>query len=226
LSTGGDEEDSAFIRLEVLQRLTQRPGQVDAVEVGALTKPEDAFARKDPKQMSPAEYERWNCTPYITSIAHQIEEVLPMTVAHPVRRVADTEGRVLNKVRALMLLVALTALATAALTVWSVMAATVLERRYEIAIMQATGAGNWLMAAFFGVEAGLQGVAGGLIGALAGVRLSAWVSQAVFGIRAETPALIVPLVVTVAVLITLAGAAQPLRRALAMDPAVMLREGA
>ena len=48
LSTGGDEEDRAFVRLEVLQRLVNRPGQVDAVQVGALTKPEDDFARKDP----------------------------------------------------------------------------------------------------------------------------------------------------------------------------------
>ena len=142
LSTGGDEEDRAFVRLEVLERLTGRAGQVDAIEVGALTKPEDAFARKDPSKMKPAEYERWNCTPYISSIAHQIEEVLPMAVARPIRRVADNEGQVLNKVRGLMLLIALAALATAALTVWSVMATTVLERRYEIAIMQATGAGR------------------------------------------------------------------------------------
>ena len=66
LSTGGDEEDRAFMRLEVLQRLVNRPGQVDTVQVGALTQPEDDFARKDPARMTPAEFERWNCTPYIT----------------------------------------------------------------------------------------------------------------------------------------------------------------
>ena len=81
ISTGGDEEDRIFVRLEVLQRLVNRPGQVDAVQVGALTKPEDEFARKDPTKMTPKEYDRWYCTPYISSIAHQIEEVLPMAVA-------------------------------------------------------------------------------------------------------------------------------------------------
>jgi len=226
LSTGGEEDDRVFIRLEVLERLTGRAGQVDAIEVGALTKPEDAFARKNPDQMNPTEFERWYCTPYINSIALQIEEALPMAVARPIRRVADNEGRVLSRVRGLMLLVALAALATAALTVWSAMAATVLERRYEIAIMQATGAANWLVAALFGAEAAVEGAAGGLIGALAGVGLSGWVSRTVFGVRAETPSLLVPLVVGMAVAVALAGAAQPLRRALSLEPARMLREGA
>ena len=226
LSTGGDEEDRVFVRLEVLQRLTGRGGQVDAVQVGALTKPEDAFARKDPAKMLPAEYERWNCTPYITSIAHQIDEVLPMAVARPIRRVSDNEGRVLTRVRGLMLLIALAALATAALTVWSVMATTVLERRYEIAVMQATGAGSGLIAALFGAEIAMQGALGGLLGAIAGAQLSGAVSQTVFGIHGQTPALLIPLVVAVAIAVSLAGAAQPLRQALALEPAVILREGA
>src|SRR5579863_4826834 len=45
ISTGGPEEDRIFIRLEVLQRQVNRPGQVDAIQVSALTKPEDDFAR-------------------------------------------------------------------------------------------------------------------------------------------------------------------------------------
>jgi putative ABC transport system permease protein len=226
LSTGGDEEDRIFVRLEVLDRLTGRTGQVDAIEVGALTKPEDAFARKDPSRMLPEDYDRWYCTPYITSIAHQIQEVLPMAVARPIRRVAENEGQVLSRVRGLMLLIALAALATAALTVWSVMATTVLERRYEIAIMEATGAGSGLIAALLGAEVAVQGALGGLLGALAGAKLSSAVSQTVFGVHGEVPAALVPLVVVVATAVALAGAAQPLRRALALEPAVILREGA
>jgi putative ABC transport system permease protein len=133
---------------------------------------------------------------------------------------------VLNKVRGLMLLIALAALATAALTVWSVMATTVLERRYEIAIMEATGAGSGLIATLLGAEVAIEGAVGGLIGALAGARLSGAVSQTVFGVHGEAPALLVPLVVVVATAVALAGAAQPLRRALSLEPAVILREGA
>ena len=224
VSTGGEEEDRIFIRLEVLQRLVNRPGQVDAVQVGALTKPEDEFARKDPARMTPKEYDRWYCTPYISSIAHQIEEVLPMAVARPIWRVADNEGKVLDKIRGLMLLIALAALASAGLTVWSVMATTVLERRGEIAIMQATGAGDGLVAALFSTEVALEGAAGGLIGSFVGLLLAAWVGRAVFQTSLEIPAMLGPVVVGAAVLASVAGAAQPVRRALRMEPAVALRE--
>jgi putative ABC transport system permease protein len=221
--TGGEEEDRAVVRLDVLQRLTHREGQVDAVEVSALTKPEDTFAAKDPAKMTPAEYDRWYCTPYVSSIAHQIEEALPMAVARPVRRVADNEGKVLDKIRGLMLLISAAALASAGLTVWSVMATTVLERRAEIAIMQATGAANRVVASLFAAEVALEGAAGGLIGALAGAQLARWVGETVFGARTESPALLVPLTVMVAVAVAIAGAAQPLRRSLALEPAVILR---
>lgn len=226
LETGGEEEDRVFVRLEVLQRLVQREGQVDTVEVSALTRPEDAFAAKDPAKMTPAEYDRWYCTPYVSSIAHQIEEALPMAVAKPIRRVADNEGKVLGKIRGLMLLLSAAALVSAALTVWSVMATTVLERRDEIAIMQATGAANWLVAALFSAEVAVVGAAGGFLGALAGAQLARWVGESVFHAPAKAPALLVPLTVLVAIAVAIAGAAQPLRRSLALDPAVALRGGA
>lgn len=225
VSTGGDEEDRIFVRLEVLQRLVGRPGQVDAVQVGALTKPEDEFARKDPARMTPKEYDRWYCTPYISSIAHQIEEVLPMAVARPIWRVADNEGKILGKIRGLMLLITLAALASAGLTVWSVMATTVLERRSEIAIMQATGASSALVAALFSAEVALEGAAGGLIGSIVGLLLAEWVGRAVFQTALEIPAMLGPVVVGAAVLASIAGAAQPLRRALMLEPAITLRGG-
>jgi putative ABC transport system permease protein len=105
------------------------------------------------------------------------------------------------------------------------MATTVLERRYEIAIMQATGAGRAVIAALLGAEVAIQGAFGGLIGALAGAQLSGAVSQSVFGVHGEAPALLVPVVVIVATVVALAGAAQPLRNALMLEPAVILREG-
>lgn len=224
LSTGGDEEDRVLLPLKTLQRLVHREGQVDAIEVSALTKPEDAFARKDPARMTPAEFERWNCTPYVSSIAHQIEEALPMTVVRPIRRVADNEGRVLSKIRGLMLLVSFAAMLAAALTVWSAMGATVLERRGEIAIMQAAGAGRWIITALLGVEVALQGLAGGAIGAALGWRLAGWVSESVFRVPPDVPGALIPLVILAAILVALAGAAQPLRRSLSLEPAIMLRE--
>ena len=225
LHSGGDEDDRVLVRLNVLQDLLHRPGQVDSLQVGAITKPEDAFARKDPKRMSNTELERWNCTNYVSSIAHQINEVLPMAVARPIWRIADSEGRVLSRISGLMLLIALAALVSSGITVWSVMATTVLERRGEIAIMQATGAGDWLIASLFGAEVVMEGLVGGIAGALVGVELAAWVGRSVFRAGIETPPILIPLVIVVAVLVALLGAAQPLQRSLAVPPALVLREG-
>jgi len=52
------------------------------------------------------------------------------------------------------------------------------------------------------------------------------VSQSVFGVHGEAPPLLVPVVVLVATAVALAGAAQPLGKALALEPAVILREEA
>ncbi len=224
LLTGGEEDDQIFTRLETVQQFTGRPGQVSRIQVGALTKPEDAFARKDPTRMTTEEYDRWYCTPYISSIAHQIHEQLPMAVARPIRRVADNEGRILSQVRLLMLLVSVAAMVTAALMIWSAMATTVLERRSEIAVMKAVGAQNGLIAALFAVEVGLQGAVGGALGVLAGVALARQVSWQVFHSPLELSPLLPVLVILAAVAASLAGSAVPMRAALRLEVAPVLKE--
>jgi putative ABC transport system permease protein len=224
LVTGGDEEDQIFTRLETVQQFTARPGQVARVQVGALTKPEDAFAHKDPTKMTREEYDRWYCTPYISSIAHQIHEQMPMAVARPIRRIADNEGRILSQIRLLMLLVSAAAMTTAALMIWSAMATTVLERRSEIAVMKAIGAQNGLIAALFAVEVILQGAIGGALGAALGVVLARQVSQQVFHSALDLAPLLPALVILVAVAVALAGSAVPMLSALHLDVAPILKE--
>jgi len=224
LRTGAEEDEQILTELADLQRLTGHAGQVDAIQVAALTKPEDDFARKDPARMTPAELERWNCTNYVRSITHQIEGVLPMAVARPVWHVADSEGRVLSKISGLMLLIALAALAAAALTVWSVTAATMLERRGEIAIMQATGATDRMITSLFGAEVVIEGLFGGAIGVLAGLQMAHWVGSTVFRTGIEIPAILAPLSIFLAMAVALAGAYPPLRKSLLREPGIALRE--
>jgi putative ABC transport system permease protein len=226
VSTGEDTDDRVLVPLERLQQLTGRTGQVDRIDVAALTKPEDAFARKDPKRMNPKERERWLCTNYVTSIAVSIEEALPGTQARPVRKVADSEGKILDKVGGLMSLITLVALLSAGLTVWSLTATTMMERRSEIAIMQAIGATRGTVATLFGLEIALVGLVGGVIGAIAGVWLAHTVGAAVFGAsQIEVSGILPFLIVFAAMTIALLGAAQPLYRTLHIEPAGILREG-
>ena len=121
-------------------------------------------------------------------------------------------------------LITLAALLSAGLTVWSLTATTMMERRGEIAIMQAIGARAPVATLL--VEIALIGLAGGLIGAFAGVWLAHAVGAAVFGAsQIEVSGILPFLIVFAAMAIALAGAAQPLYRTLHIEPAGILREG-
>jgi putative ABC transport system permease protein len=160
----------------------------------------------------------------VRSIAAELEQMFPGTVAKPVWRVADGEGKVLSKITGLMALITLAALIAAGLTVWSTMATTVMERRGEIAIMQATGATDWLITTLFAAEVAVEGFAGGLIGVVLGLQMARWVGHSVFGSGIETPFILAPLAILLAMLVAIAGAMPPLRRSLGISPAVVLRE--
>ncbi|HXE90599.1 MAG TPA: ABC transporter permease [Terriglobales bacterium] len=223
LSTGDAQEDTVVAPLALAQQIARRPGAVRRVFVSALTSPEDAFARRDPASMTPADRDRWYCTPYALSIAYQLREVIGQSDAEPIRQVAQNEGKVLERIRSLMLLVALAALVASALAVFAAMATALLERRREVGLMRALGARSASVAALFIAEACLLALIGGTAGFLLGMALARQIGVAVFASQISMQPLLFPAVLLLAVLITLAGSAAAIRRALRFDPAVVLR---
>jgi putative ABC transport system permease protein len=223
LTTGDAEEDAILVPLELVQQIAHRPGQFRRLLVSALTKPEDDFARRDPQKMTPTEYDRWYCTPYISAIAFQIKEVLPGTEVRTIRRVADGEGQILTRVSGLMWLVTLAALAASALAIAATSATTVLERRGEVALMKALGAGNRMVSSLFLAEQILLALVGGGIGYALGAGLANVVGRTVFGIAPEMRWTILPMILGIAAIVALAGSFVPLRRAARFAPAPILR---
>jgi putative ABC transport system permease protein len=223
VTTGGPEEEAFVAPLGVAQQLAGRPGKFRRLLVSALTKPEDEFARHDPSAMTPTEYDRWYCTPYISSIAHQVQQVLPGVEARPIRRVAESEGRILTRVGVLMWLVTLAALAAAALAVGATSATTVLERRGEIGLMKALGAGNGLVAAFFLAEQVLLALVGGGAGYALGLGLARLLGESVFGVPPTDRLILLPVILGIAAGVALLGSLVPLRRAAQCEPAPILR---
>jgi len=223
LSTGGPEDEVLVAPLEVAQKLAGRLGSFRRLLVSAMTKPEEEFARRDPDKMSPAEYDRWFCTPYISSIAHQVQLVLPGVEARPIRRVAEGEGRILTRLSALMWLMTLAALVAAALAVGATSATTVIERRAEVGLMKALGAGTGLVGAFFLAEQALLALAGGVAGYALGLGLAQLLGRSVFGVPPTQRLILLPVILALAVLVALAGSLVPLRRAARYEPAPVLR---
>ena len=223
LDTGGPEDNSIVVPLDIAQSLADKPGQYRRLYVSALTKPEDAFGRKDPKTMTPAEFDRWYCSPYISAIALQINQGLKGTDVRVIRRVAEGEGTILTRVRTLLWLVTFAALLAAALAVGASAAASVIERRTEIGLMKALGAGSGLVGVLLAAEQLLVAFVGGGIGYAVGILLARLLGQKLFGFTPEPKLFLLFIVLVLASLITLLGSAYPLRRASQYDPAPILR---
>lgn len=223
VSTGDSEDNAILVPLSIAQNLSNHPGQFRQLFVSALTKPADALADRDPKSLTPTEYDRWFCSPYISSISYQIEEVLPGTDVHAIRRVADSEGKILSHVSTLLWIVTLAALVGAALAVAATSAAAILERRAEIGVMKAIGATNASVSALFLTEHLALALIGGAIGFIFGTGLARFLGESVFGAPASPRIVLVPIVLGLAALVALAGGLIPLRRAARFDPAPILR---
>ena len=224
LETGGAEDDQVVAPLRAVQRWAGLEGKVRRVEVSALTKPEDDFARVDVSTLAPAEFDRWYCTPYVSSIAYQIQEVLLGTRARPVFQVAETEGKILGQVSSLLWTLALAALVTAILAVGSTALATILERRPEIGLMKAMGAGEAHVARLFLLEATVTGLLGGVLGYFSGSLLAGVLAEKIFGTPASFEWIIFPAMLTVALAINLAGHAWPLLWARRFSPTEILHD--
>jgi len=223
LSSGGPEDDAVIAPLAIVQELSDKPRQYRKLYVSALTKPEDDFARRDPHTMNADELERWSCSPYVSSIAYSIQQVLPGSEVRVIHAVADGEGKVLLRVQALLWLVTAAALLAALLAVGASAAASVIERRTEIGLMKALGAGSAMVGFLLAAEQLLLALVGGGLGYALGLVLARFLGMKIFGVPPAPSLLVFGVVLVLAAGVTLLGSALPLRRAANYDAAPILR---
>jgi putative ABC transport system permease protein len=231
VSTGDNTDDQLLLPLSTAQALANKPDAISRVEISARTKPEDAFARKDPDTLSPKDHEIWYCRPYANSIAYQIREAIPGAQAEQVRRVEQSEGNVLKRISGLMWLISAAALLAAGFAVSAAMATAVLERRGEIGLMRSLGASKAAIALLFYSETGLLAIFAGTLGYLAGSGLAAWLGARIFRGDGGAPEAILipvllPVVVALALAVAIGGSTPSIRAALRMNPSAILREDA
>ena len=224
-TSGDSDDDTLYAPLAVVQELTGHVGQVDQVEVKALTTPENDLSRKaaqNPAILSSADWETWYCTAYASSIAYQIEEAIPGAVAKQVRQVAAVEGNVLEKTQTLMILMTALSLVAAVLAVASLTTASLVERTGEFALLKAIGASSASVNRLILAETAVLGLVGTAVGALVGSGLAQLIGRIVFGSSITMRPMVYVLVVALVSLVLLVATASSMRSILKIQPATAL----
>jgi putative ABC transport system permease protein len=144
--------------------------------------------------------------------------------ALPLRALSATEQGLLDRMRRLMLLVTLAALAAGALSAYGTLTDLALERKREIALLKAVGAPRRRIVGRFLAESAAIGLVGGVLGWMIGAGFALFIGRLVFRATLTLQPGVPPVVVALAMLTALVAAAGPIRLALAVEPARALRE--
>lgn len=223
--SGDSDNNAIYADSRQAQRLANKPNMVEAIEVKALTTPENDLARKaakNPAALSQEEWETWYCTAYPSSITYQIEEVIPGAVAKQVRQVSAMQGSVLNKTRAVMVLMTALSLVAAAVAVANLMAAAISERSGELALLKALGARDGAVARLMLMETAVIACVGALIGMIAGFGVAQVIGFGVFGSAISIRPMVFVLVFVLLAITVLAAAGSSIRSILHVRPAEVL----
>ena len=225
---GGDEDDQLYATLDLVQELTERENKVASIEVSALTTPDNELARraaKNPAALSSRDYETWYCTAYVSAICYPIQEVITGSVATAVRKVAESEGTILDKTKLLMILITALSLVGSALGISNLVTASVMERSKEIGLLKAIGAKDRSITGVVMTEILITALLGFAAGYVMGFGFAQLIGHSVFGSSIDMDPKVAPIVAGLIALVTVAGSLPAIRMVLRLRPAEVLHGG-
>ncbi len=200
LRTGSYWDKYLFVDLDFLQATIQRE-TLDQILVSSLIKPKDELAVRaeqyGEESLSLEEFEQWYCSPYASSIAYTIQEVIPQGDVRVLRRITEVqEGMIRASSGVFLALFALTLIA-------SVTAISGAERMYihahlkDFGIMAALGSSRAKIFAQVLTEIGLASLLAGFITYGISQLLIGFLSRVLFAIPFEAHAVLLVGSVTV-----------------------------
>jgi putative ABC transport system permease protein len=198
-ATGGPEDDQIFLEMPATQALLQQPGHISLVQ---LSVPGTA--------------------PQIDRYIADLQKRVPDVEVRPIRQFTEGEAKIYDRISGLLTATVGIVLVLTSLCVMAAMTNVAMERKNDVGLMKAIGGSVRRVLRLFLAEAALLGLAGGMIGAAAGIFLSIDLGKAVFGVAARPRLIVYPVAVALTIIVAILSA-YPLRRLASIRPASVFR---
>jgi putative ABC transport system permease protein len=199
VSTGASEDSQLIASISDVRGLAQIPVRLSLIEVTA-----------PPQQVS--------------ETRDRLAAALPDAEIRVLRAIAESTAQILLRVRGLLYAASLVILGIVTLSVATTLYAIVLERRRDIGVMKALGAGETKIAGLLVTESAALGVGGGIVGCGLGLAAAAWIGQAIYQSAVSVRWQVIPEVLLLTVMVAVLATLFPLRVAREVSAAVELRD--
>jgi putative ABC transport system permease protein len=200
VSTGASEDNQVFVPLSRLQELARLPGKISLIELSVAGE-----------------------TAEIEGVVRELVRNLPGLDVRAVREILYSAGHVLDTIRWLLVSLSALILVIIALAVTATMTAIALERRKDIAVMKALGAGDRMVLRLFLAEGATLGLAGGVAGFLLGTELAREASRRIFAVALQLDWEALPVVVGASIFVAAFASLVPARLISGVQPAAVLK---
>ncbi|WP_313018693.1 ABC transporter permease, partial [Atlantibacter hermannii] len=201
LVEAGDATDNMLIvNVDLAQRLLNKPGELNH----ALLSVNNDLGQVD-------------------HYASTLQQQYPQLDIRPIRKVSASEGQVLDKIKGLMGLVSIVILALSSLCVNTTLMAIVGERAKEFALQKALGATHGDIVRQMLAETGLIALAAVVCGWVLGYLLAQLLGMTVFNASIALRLPVLPITLVLSLLVAAAAAIVPVRRAVSVEPAKVLK---
>jgi putative ABC transport system permease protein len=196
---GGPEDSQVFLELAAAQALLEQTGRISLMQLRLSGTPQQ-----------------------IQDQVARLEQRLPGVDVRPLRQFTEGEAKIYSRISGLLTATVAIVLLLTSLCVMAAMTNVAMERRHDVGLMKAIGGATRRVLRLFLAEAALLGLAGGLIGAAAGIVLSIWLGKQVFGVAAQPRLIVYPVAVALTMTVAILSA-YPLRRLASIRPASVFR---
>jgi ABC-type lipoprotein release transport system permease subunit len=192
---------AVFTSLETAQEVLGRPGAINSMRMGGC----------------------W-CRLDIPALASKVEGLLDGTRAITVAGVLKAQTGSLAVVKRYSVVAYAVAILLIAGIVIILVSSQVRRQKREIGLLLAIGAPTGLIKVFFVIMAGIMGTIGGALGYVLGSSFGDYAASRIVDMPVSAPPYLLGLVLAFSLLVSMASAYYPARRAANLDPTEILRE--